>query len=112
MFEHNEPSGQDAGGSTPARLTATVPPDLSTLIRKAASGDQLKLVLELASIVLSERFFADAARALVTALAARLGCDRVSLGIASHGGKDVRALSHSATFNAEANLLCDIGASG
>ena len=61
MFEPYEKAGQE-GGVGPVRLTVALPPDLSELIRKAASAEQLKLVLELVSTALNQVGFADAAR--------------------------------------------------
>src|SRR5262249_62385881 len=55
------------------------------------------------------RFYASAA-AFVTALATRLDCDRVSLGFVRSGRIHVRAVSHSAEFRKQANLIRAIAA--
>lgn len=78
MFESDQKTEQEGGAERRVNVAATSPHNLTELARRAASADQLKLVLELVSTVLSERRFADAARALVTAVSTRLGCDRVS----------------------------------
>ncbi|MGH9854713.1 MAG: hypothetical protein ACREBD_33185, partial [Blastocatellia bacterium] len=66
------------------------------LVKKAGTADQLKTVLELVATALGQEQFTNAAMALVTELAMRLGCDRVSFGVVARGRIQVRALSHSA----------------
>ena len=66
-------------------------------------------VLELMGLVLEEPRFRSAATAVVTELAARLSCDRVSLGFVSGTQVKVRALSHSAQFGKQMNLIRSIG---
>src|SRR5262249_19584567 len=48
--------------------------------------------------------FQAAATAFVTALATRLGCDRVSVGFVRRGRVRVRAISHTAHFGKKTNL--------
>lgn len=70
-----------------------------------AAKKRLQTVLEMAAIAGDhERFYA-AATAFVTSLATRLGCDRVSLGFVRGGRIHVRAISHSAHFRKQANLV-------
>jgi RND family efflux transporter MFP subunit len=66
------------------------------------------LVSLVATLVTHERFHG-AAVALVTALSTRLGCDRVSLGFVRNGNVHVEALSHSAQFGKDTNLIHAIG---
>jgi hypothetical protein len=67
------------------------------------------VVDSLATIVGQERFHG-AAVAFVTALATKLNCDRVSLGFQRKGAVEIVALSHSAQFGADTNLLRAIAA--
>ncbi|MEK7861941.1 MAG: GAF domain-containing protein, partial [Chloroflexota bacterium] len=74
-----------------------------------AARKRLQTVLETAAVAVGhERFYA-AATGFVTALATRLGCDRVSLGFVRGGRTQVRAISHSAHFRKQANLVSAIG---
>lgn len=73
--------------------------------KDAAARDRLQTALDLLATVLEhERFYA-AAMAFVTAIATRLECDRVSLGFIGGGRVRVRAVSHSAQFSKETNLI-------
>jgi multidrug resistance efflux pump len=65
----------------------------------------LKAVLDLTATALEPERFSASATALVTNLATRLACDRVSLGIVQRGRLQVRALSHNARFNQKTDLL-------
>jgi RND family efflux transporter MFP subunit len=53
--------------------------------------------------------FEAAARAVVTELALRLNCERVSLGVVRGGHTQVVALSHSAQFGKRMNLIHAVG---
>lgn len=76
----------------------------------AATSARLKILLELVtSSVAHERFYS-ASTAFVTALATRLDCDRVSLGFVAGGRARVRAVSHSAQFGKQTNLMQAIAA--
>ena len=57
----------------------------------------------------TQRFYG-AASAFVTALATRLACERVSIGFVKGGRARVRAVSHSAHFGKQTNLVRAIGA--
>jgi RND family efflux transporter MFP subunit len=82
---------------------------------RVATGEparaRLEPVLELTARVLEEPGFRPAATAFVTELAARLGCDRVSLGFLRGKEVKVHALSHSAQFGKQMNLIRCIGMS-
>lgn len=78
-------------------------------VREAVVTGRLQTVLEAAATVVGEQRFHAAAMALATNLATRLGCDRVSLGFLKGGHVRVRAVSHSAHFNKQANLIRAIG---
>lgn len=83
-------------------------------LRKQAEPDavarqRLMDVLELAAITLQEKKFKSAAMAFVTELATRLGCDRVSIGFIKGENSHVVALSHSAQFGKQMNLIRSIG---
>lgn len=64
-----------------------------------AGLDRVSLAMDLAATALHERRFGEASIALVNELAARLECDRVSLGIDRGGSIEVQAISHTATFD-------------
>ncbi len=75
-----------------------------------AAKKRLQTVLEITAVAVShERFYASAT-AFVTAVATQFGCDRVSLGFVRRGRAHVRAISHSAHFRKQANLVRAIGA--
>jgi len=76
----------------------------------AATSERLKILLELVTSPLAHERFYSASTAFVTALATRFDCDRVSLGFVSGGRVRVRAVSHSAQFRKQANLMQAIAA--
>ncbi len=71
----------------------------------ARARERLKQVLDLVATALERERFRDAAAGVATELATRLGCDRVSLGVLGRGRARVVALSHSAQFGKEMNLV-------
>ena len=75
-----------------------------------ASKQRLQLVLDLVASALGHERFYGAATAFVTGLATRLACDRVSIGFLRGGRMRVRAVSHSANFGKQTNLVRAIGA--
>lgn len=89
---------------------------LEANLRKQAGAQQVNsagdagLAVELAALVLEAEHFREAATAVVTELATRLDCDRVSLGIRERKHSKVVALSHSAQFGKQSNLTRAIGA--
>ena len=76
----------------------------------AAEKDRLRTVLDLAATPATHERFFGGATAFVTALATRLDCDRVSLGVVRGGRVHIQAVSHSAHFGKETNLIRAIGA--
>jgi multidrug resistance efflux pump len=75
-----------------------------------ASKQRLQLVLDLVAGAIGHERFYGAATAFVTGLSTRLACDRVSLGFLKRGRMRVRAVSHSAHFGKQSNLVRAIGA--
>jgi RND family efflux transporter MFP subunit len=71
---------------------------------------RLMAVLDLMGVVLEEDRFEPACRALVTELAARLQCDRVSLGVVRPRLALARALPHSAQIGKQMDLIQAVGA--
>ena len=74
-----------------------------------AAKQRLQIVLDLVATALGHERFYGAATAFVTTLANRLACDRVSLGFLKGGRMRVRAVSHSAHFGKQTNLVRAIG---
>jgi RND family efflux transporter MFP subunit len=73
------------------------------------AGEPAYLALDLLAVVLDQQRFQAGASALVTELAHRLDCDRVSLGFDHQGQQRVQAISHTATFGKEMNLVRLVG---
>lgn len=72
------------------------------------SGDtkeRLSRLLELTAIALAHERFRAAAMAIVTELASQLGCDRVGLALRNGQQTKIYALSHSAQFGEQTNLV-------
>jgi multidrug resistance efflux pump len=91
---------------SPSPLESESSADLHTL-----PLESLKAVLDMTALALEPERFTGSTSAVVTALASRLACDRVSLGIATRNQLRVQALSHSAQFNHKTDLLNAITAS-
>jgi multidrug resistance efflux pump len=70
---------------------------------------RLALAADLVATALQERRYASSALAVANELAARLSCDRVSIGVEAASGIDVRAISHTASFDPKTNLVRLIG---
>jgi hypothetical protein len=70
---------------------------------------RMGLVMGIVATAVQERRHAAAALAVANELAARLGCDRVSVGFAVSGNVVVRAISHTATFDPKLKLARLIG---
>ena len=73
--------------------------------RSDKANANLRSVLESIAVTLEQEKFKPAAMALVTRIATMLGCDRVSLGFKEGSRVAVRALSHSADFAENVNLM-------
>ena len=71
---------------------------------------RLMAVLDQMAAVLEEDGYEAACRSLVTELATRLECDRVSLGVVRRGHTQTVALSHSAQTARRSNLIQAVGA--
>ena len=65
----------------------------------------LGLAMDIVATASQERRFAPAALAVANELAARLACDRVSIGVEKRGAIEVKAISHTATFDAKMALV-------
>jgi RND family efflux transporter MFP subunit len=83
---------------------------LEVLLRRHADPKEvealrLKLALDLVSTLLEQPSLKESTTALTTELAARLGCDRVSLGLLKGRRVTVTGVSHSPMFEKRANLM-------
>lgn len=76
----------------------------------AARDERLVQVLELVGTAVSQERFQAAATAVVTEIATRFGCERVSLGFLHGRHIKVKAVSHSARFEGRQSLFREIGA--
>jgi hypothetical protein len=65
--------------------------------------------LDMLSVVLEQERFGGACRSLATELAGRFGCERVSIGFVRRGYSEIVAISHSAQFGQQMNLVRLIG---
>jgi len=75
-----------------------------------ATKDRVVVVLQLLATCLGHRRFQGAGTALATDIATRLSCERVSIGFVHGRHIRVQALSHSAQFAKQSNLIRAIGA--
>lgn len=75
-----------------------------------APHDRLVTVLQQVATCVDHPRFQDAATAVVTELSTRLGCERVSIGLLRGRHVRVHAVSHSAQFGKQTNLIRAIGA--
>ena len=73
--------------------------------KSSAANERLQTVLNMVASAVEHERFHPAAIAVVTQLATSLGCDRVSLGWVKRRHVQVKALSHSADFGKQMNLL-------
>lgn len=83
---------------------------LEVLLRRRADPEEaahlrLKLALDLVSSLIEHKGLKQGASAFATEIAARLGCDRVTLGLLKGDRVKVSAVSHSGQFDRRANLL-------
>lgn len=84
---------------------------LEALITQHSSTEksQLVTIIELVASCLEHEHFQKAATDVMTDLATRLSCDRVSIGFVHGHGIRVEAVSHNAEFDRKGSLLRDIG---
>jgi RND family efflux transporter MFP subunit len=73
--------------------------------KEIESRNRLQTVLELVASAAGQERYTASAMALVTELATRLECDRVSLGFVQAGQIKIDAFSHSAQFKERTNLV-------
>ncbi len=83
---------------------------LAVLAGREAATARLESAFEFVAVALEHGSFEKAAPALATELATRFACERVSIGLTHKAGIRVEALSHSAVFDAKAQLIRDLGA--
>jgi RND family efflux transporter MFP subunit len=74
------------------------------LAERDARLSRLSLATDLVATAIQERNFGPSALAVANELASRLACDRVSIGLEKSGGVEIRAISHTATFDARMDL--------
>jgi RND family efflux transporter MFP subunit len=82
----------------------------NSTVTKQAPAERLQAVVDVVATTVGQERFRGAAMAFVTALATKLACDRVSLGFLKKGAIEIVALSHSAQFGEDTNLLRAIAA--
>lgn len=75
----------------------------------ASTRKRLMTILDLAAVTAEQDRFYAAALALVTELATRLSCDRVSIGFLRRNYIAVAAISHTAKFEKKMSLVRSIG---
>ena len=83
---------------------------IEVLLRRHADPTEaerlrLKLALDLVATLLEQSTVKESANAFTTELAARLGCDRVTLGLVDGQRVKLTAVSHSPQFEHRANLM-------
>ena len=71
----------------------------------SGSRERLSRLLELTATALEQQRFRQAAMALVTELATQTGCDRVGLGLRRGKHTRIYAVSHTAQFGEQTNLV-------
>jgi RND family efflux transporter MFP subunit len=74
-------------------------------------GDRLITLLETVATSVHHPRFQEAVTAVATEMAARLGCERVSIGFLSGKHVALKGMSHSATFSRKASLVRAVEAS-
>lgn len=79
------------------------------LRERDAQLSRLALATDLVATAVQEQRYASSALAVANELAARLQCDRVSIGVEAADGIDIQAISHTASFDPKTNLVRLIG---
>jgi biotin carboxyl carrier protein len=80
------------------------------VVHVGETRDRLQTVLEVVASAAAQERYTGAATALVTDLATRLKCDRVSIGFVHGGQIRIEAVSHSAQFRERTNMLRAVAA--
>jgi hypothetical protein len=70
---------------------------------------RLALAMDIVATAIQQQYLAPSLIACANGLAGRLNCERVSIGIEKSGSIEVRAISHTATFDAKMDLARLIG---
>jgi RND family efflux transporter MFP subunit len=70
---------------------------------------RLALAMDIVATAMQHRYFVPSALAVANELAGRFACDRVSIGLEKSGSIEVRAISHTATFDPKMDLGRRIG---
>jgi RND family efflux transporter MFP subunit len=83
-------------------------PFVSRSGRQAVAPALARIALDLVATAHDHARFQAAATAVVTELATRLGCERVSLGLVERGRLRLCAVSHSARFDERSKVLRDV----
>ncbi len=79
------------------------------LVEQRGLAARLAVVSEVVATALQEARMGACALAVANELAARLGCERVGLGLELRGSVVVKAISHTATFDARSDFVRLIG---
>jgi multidrug efflux pump subunit AcrA (membrane-fusion protein) len=79
------------------------------LEQREAQLSRMDLAMDVVATALQEEHFDASAIAVANELAKRMECDRVSVGLESRGSVEVRAISHTASFDPKTNLARMIG---
>jgi len=97
-------SAGPANGNGSAATAENSEPSSKKSRSSQAEKLELKAVFDVVATALGEERYQAAATALVTELATRLHCERVSLGIIKRKRSVLQAMSHSANFGKKTNL--------
>ncbi len=103
--------GPDVGLQRALRLLHWASAWLVDRFRQREAENQERLLarigtaMDIVATATQERRFAPSALGVANELATRLKCDRVSIGLEKSGNIDVKAISHTATFNAKMSLV-------
>jgi RND family efflux transporter MFP subunit len=76
-----------------------------TMRQNEGRMSRMSLAMDIVATAMRERRFSASALAVANELTRRLDCDRASLGVEKSGSIEVRAISHSATFDAKMSLV-------
>ena len=104
-------AGPDAGLQRALRLLHWASVWLIDDIRQRLMADrdrrlsQVGLAMDIMATASLERRFTPSALAVANEIAARLDCERVSIGMEKSGSVEVKAISHTATFDAKMTLV-------